>query len=63
VVECLGPDGQVVERKTKKLLRRGDWNAAAWRLSRRFPKKWGPQSRESIPASEIERKIERSWRD
>lgn len=42
--EKLNDEGKVVERKTrrvKKLLRRGDWQAAAWRLERRFPDQWG----------------------
>jgi hypothetical protein len=39
-------DLMVIDRATK----RDEWRAAAWRLERKFPRRWGQQNREEVEA-------------
>lgn len=41
IVDAVTTDPKGNTTRTKELKRHGNWTAAAWRLERRFPKKWG----------------------
>jgi len=41
--------------KISKAAKKGNWSAAAWRLERRFPKRWGTRKALMIPDDEDDR--------
>lgn len=54
VKEKFGADGELVERTTERR-REKNWTAAAWRLERRFPAKWGKRFRVDPEDGEADR--------